>query len=303
MPCRVGGCLQTPIVGDNAYVYASNQPTINSDPSGLQDGGDDCGDCIVFESGDDGDDDLVGWGPDGAFGVWGSWGWGWFGGIWSQGPGGMNLKSLYSSEGSTSDRTTASLVRSMSAPMFSQSAQNSNAFPVIMATLVWWGMSTRADGSDALPPFAQAVLGRVIQNFEGSQAFQNCKAGVSASLGNNWFIKGFSLARVIPSHPPSSVADWLQVPAVRTSAEALAVKGGTLTLGYGGGYVLKQLGTDVAQGGEFADAGLQMINAGNFLQAGAKFGGKALGVVGTAATVGATGVDLVYPSYACRGDL
>jgi hypothetical protein len=55
---------------------------------------------------------------------------------------GKNLKSLYSSQGYTRNTITASLVWSMSTPMSSQGTQNSNAFPEIMATLVWWGMST-----------------------------------------------------------------------------------------------------------------------------------------------------------------
>jgi len=40
------------ISSENAYVYASNAPIINVDPSGLQDGGDDSGDQYCPEDDD-----------------------------------------------------------------------------------------------------------------------------------------------------------------------------------------------------------------------------------------------------------
>ncbi len=87
-----------PIMGVNGYVYASNNPLMRSDPSGLQDGGG-CDFCITWDS-SSGDNGISwGWGPDG--GWWGgasSWGWGWWGGTWEDGvPGGKALKSLFSS--------------------------------------------------------------------------------------------------------------------------------------------------------------------------------------------------------------
>jgi RHS repeat-associated protein len=85
-----------PVIGDNAYIYVSDQPIVNTDPSGLQDCGDDC---LIFTGPDGGGlgfgFDFGDWGDFG--GGWGSWGWGWFGGSWSQGPGGRKIKSLFSS--------------------------------------------------------------------------------------------------------------------------------------------------------------------------------------------------------------
>lgn len=187
-----------PIVGDNAYVYASNEPTIKSDPSGLQDGGDDCDDCLVFDSGDDGDDDSVGWGPDGGgYGAWGSWGWGWFGGIWSQGPGGRNLKSLYSSEGYSSNRITASLMWSVSAPMFSQSTQNSNAFPEIMATLVWWGMSASMSSQGTRNFNVVAANTATISAGTLDQLNDYCSARGRARFIADWVPGGGTMARTL----------------------------------------------------------------------------------------------------------
>jgi len=154
--------------------------------------------------------------------------------------------------------------------------------------------TANADAIDALNPFAYAVAEQLRKDFTGSQAFQNCKAQVRArsSFRDNWFLNGFSLARAVPS---------LNNPFVRSGAEAIAVKGGTLASGYGGGTVLKRLGRGVDP--EFEEVGLRLISAGEGLQVGAKFAGKFIGTAGTITTFGATGFDLLYPSAACYSKL
>jgi|ERR1035437_1360450 RHS repeat-associated protein len=88
-----------PVVGGNAYVYASNAPVVNSDPTGLQDGWD-CSDdsCDVWLS--------WGWGDDGGYG--GYWDWGWGGWGWSSDPSMLSPDVLGSSGWWSSTNGTSS---------------------------------------------------------------------------------------------------------------------------------------------------------------------------------------------------
>jgi len=95
-----------PIIGVNDYAYASNNPIIRSDPSGLQDGGDWCDFCWYGDGSDDGNDF---WFDDSYVGGEGG-GWGWFDGSWVNN-GHPIIKSLYSSIVSSSQTALQALSR------------------------------------------------------------------------------------------------------------------------------------------------------------------------------------------------
>ena len=129
----------------------------------------------------------------------------------------------------------------------------------------------------------------------GPAAFQNCKAQATNSFNNNWFIKNFSLV--------SALRD--PTPFVQTTGEVLMVKGAGTALAYGTGGAFKAVGTAFVNAGEPIRGGSYLFT-GEAIQGLTLSGVKALGVAGTAATMGATGADLGYnlnASYACRGYL
>jgi RHS repeat-associated protein len=152
----------------------------------------------------------------------------------------------------------------------------------------------------ALNPYATAVLGGVVNDISGPPSYRACEAQVASGFNNNWFIKNFSLGSL--GRDPT--------PFAKTTAEALATKGGGTALAYGGGDALRYQGLKTMRSmGSFEPEwyiGKGMIKAGSALKGGALFGVKALGTAGTVATVGATTADFGYSQYAsyqCRGYL
>jgi RHS repeat-associated protein len=261
----------------NRYAYVLNNPLAHIDPDGL--------DCVYLNDAGSGVDSIDHSSTQGeCWGHGGNWAPGYVGGNnWVQtDPNSDNIRISSSINGFLLDTKAGYLP---GGARFSQDA------------------SIVEPESGALNLFAQGVATQLLQNFTGSKAFQDCKSNVRnrPSFKNNAFLNAFSVARINPHD--LSLKHPLRTPFVRSTAEALTVKGSALTLGYGGGTVLKMVGTDVAAGGEFEAAGLSLIRAGAAVQVGAKVAGEFLGAAGTIATVGATGFDLSYPSFACYGKL
>jgi len=153
---------------------------------------------------------------------------------------------------------------------------------------------------DQLNPFASAVFGTIENSILGPPSYRACTTQVARGFNNNWFIQNFSLGSL--SRNPT--------PFLKTSAAALATKGGASALAYGGGGALQSAGaelmTTLPQTEPEYLIGRAMFTSGGAIKGLTLTGVKVLGTAGTIATAGATAADFGYSQYAsyqCRGYL